>query len=359
MTDSILDTGSELIRSLLTEIKSKKSINAIAYIDDPGCDKHKLIVEDHQESPFRTQIIRKAFQKYGVDKFLVKSGSISVRKSDLVNVHDVDYIGSIVNCARTNKPINVPEPSSEISMTDISSLESILAAVASVMGGVDTVCGGVKINDKKTKKYSNKVITKVFCNVRPPGHHAHKNHGAGFCFVNNVATGVKFAQEKYFDIVKKILIFDWDLHHGDGTQDIFNNDSNVMYVSFHRGGQDEDVFYPGTGLTSQANIFNYPIGKTESVESYMDKFYNSFLPLAYEFNPDLVMISAGFDSHKDDKYHELPLDYKHFQQMTIELMKLADKCAGGRLVSVLEGGYTLEVLYKCATVHVLTMINGY
>lgn len=140
------------------------------------------------------------------------------------------------------------------------------------------------------------------------------------------------------------------------------NDPNVMYMSFHRGGNSSnDYFYPGTGTEFKnelGNVYNFPIGVCESVESYMQKF-NQALEIAYKFKPDLVMISAGFDSHKDDLYHALPLDYEHFHEMTKGLAKLSDTCANGRLVSVLEGGYTLPVLYKCVVVHIATMIDGY
>ncbi|VBB17839.1 histone deacetylase [Yasminevirus sp. GU-2018] len=363
-----LDVGSTLIKNLLTKIKQKKYINPIAYVDDPLCDGHKLTTKDHQESPDRTKIIRTAIQKYGIDKMLIRSGSITIRLSDLHEAHDKDYIELLTHCGRINKPIEVPKPSTEVSMTDIGSFHAVLGAASSVMGGVDTVCGDFRA-ESKDYRYVSKRIRKVFCNVRPPGHHAHHDHGAGFCFVNNVAVGVKFAMNKYPSFIKKVLIFDWDLHHGDGTEDIFKDNPNIMYVSFHRGGNrdgtdtdDENAFYPFTGTThinKHGNVINFPIGKNESVESYMKKFREEFLPRAYAFKPDLVMLSAGFDSHKDDLYHALPLDYSHFREMTIELMKLADKCSSGRLVSCLEGGYTLNVLYKCVAVHVLTMIDGY
>lgn len=358
-----INNGDIIIQQLLSSIKSKKNIIPVAYIDDPSCDKH--IVEGHQESQERTKSIRNAINKFGLSEFMIKSGSINLKISDMKNIHDHDYIDLIIKCGRLNKPIDIPG-STEISMTNIDSLEAIFAASASVLGAVDTVCGKVTTRKKckKTKyKYSTKQVRKIFCNIRPPGHRASKNHGAGFCFLNNVAIGAKFAMDKYNSFVKKILIFDWDLHHGDGTEDIFKDVPNVMYVSFHRGGTDiKDKFYSYSGTTYMnelKNVINFPIMVDESVESYMTKFKEEFLPLAYEFNPDLVFISAGFDSHKDDLYHALPLDYCHFQEMTKDLSKLADDCATGRLISVLEGGYDINVLYRCALVHMLTLVDGY
>ena len=251
------------------------------------------------------QKIREFLAQIGLDKLLYLIGSTSVTKQDLFKTHDKEYVEMIINFRRKNKPIVIPEPSREISMTNIGSLNSIFAAVGSVFAAIDTVCGGCKIESDRNL-YNSKQITKVFCNVRPPGHHAHHRKGAGFCFLNNVALGATIALNKYPTTIKKVLIFDWDLHHGDGTEDIFHGNPNVMYASFHRGGEHGlDKFYPGTGaseISQWKNIFNFPIGYNEStdVQSYMNKFNNKFLPKAYEFNPDLVMISAGFDSHKDD-----------------------------------------------------------
>lgn len=359
-TKTIKNSGDILIEKLLNSIRRKPKINAIAYVDDPSCDFHKLIDEGHQESHIRTGAIRKAVQELNLDRFMERTGSISVRKADL-NVHSLDYINTIFEHGQKNKPVRLPSPSTEASMTDIGSLESILAAAASVMGGVDVVCGKYEIKKNK-KNYKDTRVRKVFCNVRPPGHHAHHDHGAGFCFMNNVAIGANFAMTKYGNLIKKVLIFDWDLHHGDGTQNIFKDNQNVMCVSFHRGGYGLNKFYPGTGLersNEAGNIINFPISFGETADSYMKKFNEEFLPMARTFDPDLVIISAGFDSHKDDLYHESPLDYVHFADMTKALAKLADEHASGRLVSVLEGGYTPDVLYKCSAVHIATLIDGY
>jgi acetoin utilization deacetylase AcuC-like enzyme len=361
--DNCVEKLPEILETLLKSIKSKEKINFVCYVDDPGCDKHVLVTPQHPESPYRTKVIRIALKEYGLIPLMERVGSIDLKKSDMHLCHDENYIETIINCGRQNKPVTVPSPSQEISMTNIGSLEAIFAAAASAIGAVDAVCARYEADpkNKNLSRYNSKYVRKIFCNIRPPGHHAHHRKGAGFCFVNNVAVAAKYAMRKY-SFIKKVLIFDWDLHHGDGTEDIFKNDPNIMYASFHRGGKEgEDRFYPGTGLENNelGNVFNFPIGKTETVESYMDKFNNEFLPKAYDFKPDLVLISAGFDSHKDDSYHELPLDYIHFHEMTKALMKLADTTAHERLVSVLEGGYKVTVLSKCVGVHIATMIDGY
>lgn len=361
--DGVSDNGNKLFHELMVSIKNKPKINLVCYVDDPECDLHANVGDEHQESQQRTKKIREFIKLTGLNQLLYLIGSASVTKQELYKTHDKQYVETIISCGRTNKPVLLPHPSSEISMTNINSLNSIFAAVGSVSAAIDTVCGECKT--KNNDLYIDSQIKKVFCNVRPPGHHAHHRNGAGFCFLNNVALGANRALNNFPNTIKKVLIFDWDLHHGDGTEDIFGGNPNVIYASFHRGGENmKDRFYPGTGASEKSkwkNIFNFPIGYDESLDvgSYMDKFNNKFLPIAHEFNPDLIIISAGFDSHKDDLYHQLPLDYDHFHAMTTSLMKLADKCANGRLISVLEGGYTPEVLSMSVAIHLATLINGY
>lgn len=356
--------GDRLVSKLIESIKSNdKKINLVGYVDDVACDKHYLIVPNHQESPDRTRTIRDAIKTNKLNDYIVQINPTSIiKKSDLTQTHDKDYVETVITNGLSNRPNVLPYPSTEVTMSDRGSYDAIMAAISGAISGVNAVCSE-RIDDDMINNNKPSDVRKVFCNIRPPGHHAHHDRGAGFCFMNNVAIAANHALTKHGDMIKKILIFDWDLHHGDGTEDIFGDKNpNVMYVSFHRGGSGKDAFYPETGtkpINQMGNVYNYPIGVDETVESYMQKFYTKFLPIAYGFKPDLVMISAGFDSHKDDLYHQLPLDYIHFHIMTKELMKLADKCAAGRLVSVLEGGYTLSVLYRCALVHLATMIDGY
>jgi len=199
---------------------------------------------------------------------------------------------------------------------------------------------------------------RVFCNIRPPGHHAFRSHGEGFCIWNNAAIATTYAKKAFPELIKRVLIWDWDLHHGNGTETTFVNDPNVMYVSLHRGGVGGDNIYPGTGLKHRnRHIRNFPIPKNASADFYMDKFREA-LAEAELFKPDLVVISAGFDSHGDDEFAETALTYSHFTEMTNALCDLADRHAGGRLVSLLEGGYTEEVLAECVRVHLVAMLSA-
>lgn len=341
----------DLMTSITDKIENKEKINLIVYVDDNACDKHRSIDKDNKDQPVRTNSIRTALDRYGVNKLIKRTGSISIRKADLTAVHNVGYIDALFSCARQNKPVRIPPPSTGISVSDISSLESILASPASVMGAIDTICGKMKIKDQK-KIYKSRLAKKAFCLVRPPGNQAFCDRGSKNCFLNNIAIGVKFALDKYENLIHKVLIFDWSLERGDGIIDIFNNDNNIMYTCFYKdnGSTVSNNFGP--------NILCYPITSQDTSESYINKFKNEFLPQAYNFKPDIVIISAGFDSHKEDSKESLPqVDFDIYTMITKELSKLADVCSGNRLVSVLEGGYDSDTLYKCAIVHILAMID--
>jgi acetoin utilization deacetylase AcuC-like enzyme len=353
------DIGKKTIADLMSlindKIKNKQRINLVAYVDDNACDKHHSIDQDNKDVPNRIKEIRTALNKYAVNKLIKQTGSISVRKSDLTTVHCEEYIDTLFTCARQNKPVTIPLPSTGISMKDISSLESILASPASVMGAIDSICGKMKVKDEK-KIYNSRYIKKVFCLVRPPGNQAFRDRGFKNCFVNNIAIGVKFAMNKYEDMIHKVLIFDWSLERGDGIIDIIKNDNNIMYASFHK--DNGTIVTENLNDNANANILCYPITSQDTSETYINKFKNEFLPQAYNFKPDIVIISAGFDSHKDDSKESLSqVDFDTYITLTNELSKLANVCSDSRLVSVLEGGYNQEILHKSAITHILAMIT--
>lgn len=383
----------QIIESINDKIKTGDKINLVCYVYDDKCKSHRALPEldgegvlrPHQESPDRVTKINGALGITGLTNLIIHGGSIPLKRSDILKVHTKEYAHIVEHICKLNKPGRLPEPSTEISINDFSSIESIFAAMASVMGAVNLVCSDCHIStnaiaklykDKKMTppKYRTNVPTRAFCNVRPPGHHAHPDHGAGFCFMNNIAVGAKYALDKYPDTIKKIFIFDWDLHHGNGTQRIFGQEcsildcedrSQIMYASIHRGKNlshtsEETDFYPFTGTLqdnlNHTNVFNVPLKHGATIEQYK-KGFGDVLRKAIAYNPDLIMISAGFDSHKDDLYGELPLDYRDYVYMTEKLIDLANKCAGGRIISVLEGGYTIDVLMRSVLVHIGTMIT--
>lgn len=217
------------------------------------------------------------------------------------------------------------------------SYEAALFAVGAVNAAIDAVM------EKKTDA--------AFCAVRPPGHHAERNRAMGFCLFNNVAVGARYAQHKHG--LEKVAILDWDVHHGNGTQHIFEADPTVFYISLH-----QYPFYPGTGARSERGVgegegftLNIPLPAGTGEERYLEAFQREILPALDEFKPNLLMISAGFDAHKDDPLGGMRLTEESFAKMTHLVRDIAP------VVSVLEGGYNLEALARSAAAHIARMLR--
>ena len=199
----------------------------------------------------------------------------------------------------------------------------------------------------------NKRFNKAFCAVRPPGHHAEKNKAMGFCIYNNVAVGAKYLINKYkYD---KIAIIDFDVHHGNGTQDIFYEDDKVLYISTH-----QYPYYPGTGSNNERgkynNILNIPLPAGTNSEEYLNA-YNYVIKKLIEFKPEFLMFSAGFDAHKDDPLAQINLNSKDFYEITRRAILATQKFTKGKVVSILEGGYDLTALSESANEHVNALIE--
>jgi acetoin utilization deacetylase AcuC-like enzyme len=190
--------------------------------------------------------------------------------------------------------------------------------------------------------------------VRPPGHHAEKQQAMGFCLINNVAVAARHAQKQHG--AERVAIVDFDVHHGNGTQDIFWDDRSVLYASTH-----QMPLYPGTGAigeTGAGNIFNAPLRAGDGGDKIRAAFRERVLPAIDNFAPDLILISAGFDAHWRDPLANLRLAGEDFSWMTGKLMEMADRHCGGKLVSLLEGGYDLEGLAESASAHVRRLMAG-
>lgn len=191
--------------------------------------------------------------------------------------------------------------------------------------------------------------------LRPPGHHALASSAMGFCLFNNIAITARFLRDKHR--MDRIAIVDWDVHHGNGTQDAFYEDPSVLYVSLH-----QYPFYPGTGAASETGAgrgkgatLNCPMPEESTDFDYQVAFTDQVLPKLEEFNPQAVLISAGFDAHAKDPLGNIRLTSDCFGWMTLRLMEIADKHAGGRVVSLLEGGYDLQALPLCVEKHVAAL----
>lgn len=218
------------------------------------------------------------------------------------------------------------------------SMDAALRATGSVLNGVDAVMEGKAQN--------------AFCIVRPPGHHATPVRGMGFCLFNSIAVAARYAQKKYG--LKRVLIVDWDVHHGNGTQDVFYTDGTVFFFSTH-----QHPWYPGTGLPNETGegaghgtTLNCPFPAGSGRDEILSAFQEKLLPAAEKFQPELVLISAGFDSRVDDPLGNFLLTDEDFADLTRVMRETADKHAGGRVVSVLEGGYSLSGLAAGVRAHV-------
>ncbi len=215
----------------------------------------------------------------------------------------------------------------------------VLAAVKAVMAGT---------------------VHNVFCAVRPPGHHAEHAAARGFCFFNNVAIAARYVRKQH--AVERVLIVDWDVHHGNGTQHAFEDDPSVLFCSLHEA---PEYLYPGSGYASEQGrgagkgaTINLPMAPGATDDVYEQAFVHRVLPAARSFRPDFVLVSAGFDAHEDDPLSHLRLTDGVYAWMTQQLVRLAEDCCSGRLVSVLEGGYHLEVMPRCVAAHVNELMGG-
>lgn len=197
-----------------------------------------------------------------------------------------------------------------------------------------------------------------FALVRPPGHHAESSHAMGFCIFNSIAVAARYMQRHHG--VDKVMILDWDVHHGNGTQHAFEEDPSVLFASLH-----QYPYYSGTGAYGETGIgrgrgrtVNCPMPAGSSDADYVNAFVERILPVAHEFKPDAVLISAGFDAHAADPLAQINLTCEFFGWMTARVMEIADQYAGGRIVSLLEGGYSLEALPLCVSAHLRELLGA-
>jgi acetoin utilization deacetylase AcuC-like enzyme len=262
-----------------------------------------------------------------------------IPNDELALVHSRKYIET----ARREIPTGVEELSTGDTNVCPDSLEVALKAVGGVLNAVDKVFA---------KECSN-----AFCAVRPPGHHATPTRGMGFCVFNNVAVAARYAQQKY--CAERILIADWDVHHGNGTQDAFYNDGSVLFFSTHQA-----PWYPGTGAASErgegkgeGRILNRPFPADSGRAEIFTAFHDDLQKAAEAFHPDFVLISAGFDSRAGDPLGRFRLTDNDFRDMTHVMLSIAEKYAGGRLVSMLEGGYSLSGLGAGVKAHVQELVG--
>ncbi|MEL0241688.1 MAG: histone deacetylase family protein [Pelagibacteraceae bacterium] len=220
------------------------------------------------------------------------------------------------------------------------SKQAALDAVGSILLGIDQVV--------------NKQFKNTFCSVRPPGHHAESDKAMGFCIYNNIAVGAAYLLNHYN--YNKVAIIDYDVHHGNGTQEIFYNNPNVLYISTH-----QYPFYPGTGSSNEKggsnNILNVPLEAGTSSNIYFNSFEHVLKKLK-DFKPEFILLSSGFDAHTQDPLAQVNLKSKDFYEITKRIINVANNICNGKIVSILEGGYDLNALRESAYEHVKALIEN-
>jgi acetoin utilization deacetylase AcuC-like enzyme len=293
----------------------------------------------HPECPARYDAITGALTKSGLAETTERITQRPATPDEIQLCHTREYF----EVAKRDVASGAVELSTGDTSVCGKSFDIALRAAGGVMNAVDAVMTG---------KLKN-----AFCAVRPPGHHARPAQGMGFCLFNNIAIGARHAQKKHG--AARVLIADWDVHHGNGTQDIFYRDGSVLFFSTH-----QSPWYPFTGHAEETGegkgkgcTINSPLPAGSGMKEISAAFRKKLLPAAEKFKPDLVMISAGFDSRKDDPLGQFTLTDEDFATLTKLLMKFADEHCAGRIVSVLEGGYNLSGLASAVTSHVRALME--
>ncbi len=290
--------------------------------------------EGHPEKIDRVTAVIENFKKLD-NKNLVWKKPSNFEQSILIKTHTKDYI----------KQVNLSFPQSGLKFLDgdtvvsPGSKDATKDAVGSIISAIDGV---------EKKEFKN-----AFCCVRPPGHHAEKEKAMGFCIFNNVAVGANYLIEKYK--YKKIAIIDFDVHHGNGTQNIFYNDKNVLYISTH-----QYPYYPGSGSEKENgkynNVLNIPLEAGTTGNEYLNA-YEKVLDKLKEFKPEFLLFSAGFDAHIDDPLAQLRLSSEDFYKITKRTLEVSKPFCNGNIVSILEGGYDLRALQESTQRHVDALIE--
>ena len=301
-----------------------------AYITHQVCLKHDM-GEDHPECPARMHAVEDQLIASGLLPFLERHDAPLVTREQLLRVHDPAYVEQIFLRAPTDGMVHL-DPDTAMNPD---SLEAALRASGAAVMATDLVISGQ--------------VENAFCNIRPPGHHARRGNSGGFCIFNNVAVGVAHALEHHG--LQRVAIADFDVHHGDGTEDIFRDESRVMLCSTFR-----HPFYPYCGADSgNEHIINVPLPGGTRSDEFRAAVFEKWLPALERFQPQMLFISAGFDAHREDDMGGFGLVDSDYGWVTDLLKEMANRHSGCRIVSVLEGGYELHALGRSAMVHVKSL----
>ncbi len=291
----------------------------------------------HPEVPERLDAIQKELESKGILNQFKSLKQRFATKEELELVHNRYYIDYVENlCNYGGGYLDGDTPVSK---------ESFKAALLAAGSGIQAI-----------EEILQQTTRRVLLLLRPPGHHSLKSKGMGFCIFNNIAISAKYALKKGF---KKIAIIDWDVHHGNGTQEIFYSDKNVLFISIH-----QYPFYPGTGSMDEIGegdglgyTLNIPMQRGSDDSDYKKAFENLILPKLEQFEPEIILLSSGFDAHKNDPLGGMELTTNAYEWMTHKIVSFAEQCSKGRIISFLEGGYSLPDLAESVRVHSEVLIS--
>lgn len=311
---------------------------ATAWINPPICVQHQTGA-GHPERPARLDAVNAHLKESGMLSDLVDVQARAATQAELSAVHLPNHVTQVIGALESG--VSSLDPDTVVSLH---SLEASYLAAGAAITGVDTL-------------FDEQAPNQVFCGVRPPGHHAESNRSMGFCIFNNVAVAARYAIEQ--SMASRVLILDWDVHHGNGTQEIFQAASDVFYYSLH-----QYPFYPGTGGAQETGIgagkgftLNRPLPSGTGNDTYFRLLEQDLEHIGEIFKPDLVIISAGFDAHEADPLGSMRITSEGFARMTRTVRDLADQTAHGRVLSVLEGGYNLDALADSVAHHLRAMMD--
>jgi acetoin utilization deacetylase AcuC-like enzyme len=304
----------------------------VLYISHPICKQHHM-PGNHPEAPARLDAIEHGLNTGGLWRRLRHEDAIRADFQQLQSIHTMDYLQDL----QTSVPAGGYHALDPDTCMNSHTLEAALFAAGAGILGVD------RIMENQAQS--------VFCAVRPPGHHAGRSNAMGFCFINNVAVAAAHALERHN--LRRVAILDFDVHHGNGTQDIFAGDDRVLFCSTH-----QHPFYPHTGApVARPNVINVPLQAGSGAGEFMQAVLQYWIPALTKFKPEFIFVSAGFDAHRDDPLGGLRLSESNYHWIGVQIREFADAHCAGRILSCLEGGYNVEALARSVVAYLRAFID--
>lgn len=305
----------------------------VGVISHYRCNGHNM-GDHHPESPARLGAIQDQLIRSGLEYVIRQLDAKPIDKALISLAHEQGYIDHIFDNAPQEGIFRLDDDTAMNEKT----LEAALYSAGAAIDAVDAIMDGS--------------LSSAFCPTRPPGHHAERNKGMGFCIFNNIAIASEYVKAHYD--IKKVAILDFDVHHGNGTENIVKDKSGTLFCSCY-----QYPFYPFEMQESDTPpIINTPLAATTKGPEFRQAIIDKWLPQLHAFEPDFIFISAGFDAHLEDEMSQVSLTEDDYRWVTDELKKIADQYAQGRIVSVLEGGYSLGALGRCAVAHINGLIGN-